>query len=133
MNILFVCKYNRFRSQLAEGFFKKYNRNKKLNFSSAGIFKGNPVAQNVKKIAKEFKISVGKPKSIDEKLLDRLDWVVIVANNVPKSFFNKKSLKKVLVWKIQDAHQNDFPEIKRIAGQIEKKVLGLVKSLEISN
>ncbi len=127
MKILFVCKHNRFRSQLAEGFFKKYNHNKKIKFNSAGIFKGDPIAPNVKKIAKQFKIRVGKPKAISEKLLKKIDWVVIVADNVPSSLFTKKNIEKVLVWKIPDTSQENFSGIKKIAKQIEKKVLELVK------
>ena len=41
MNILFVCRYNRFRSRTAEAYFKKINKNKKIKVKSAGIFKGN--------------------------------------------------------------------------------------------
>ena len=118
MEILFVC---RFRSQLSDGFFKKYNKNKKVNSDSAGIFRGDPIPFNVKRIARENKISVGKPKSISEKLLRQIDWIVISADNVPSSLFTKKNIKKVLVWKIPDTSQDNFPEIKRISKMIEKK------------
>jgi len=37
MKILFVCKYNRFRSQFAEKYFRRINKN--LKVSSAGIIK----------------------------------------------------------------------------------------------
>jgi len=130
MKILFVCKHNRFRSQLSNGFFKKYNKNKKIISDSAGIFKGDSIPFNVKKIARENKILVGKPKSISEKLLRQIDWVVISADNVPASLFTKKNIKKVLVWRIPDTSQENFSEIKRILKMIEKKVLELVKETE---
>ena len=40
-SILFVCKYNRFRSRVAEAYFKKINKNKNISVKSAGIIKGN--------------------------------------------------------------------------------------------
>ncbi len=31
MNIIFVCKYNRFRSRVAEAYFKKINKDKNIH------------------------------------------------------------------------------------------------------
>jgi len=39
INILFICKHNLFRSQVAENFFNKLNKNKKYKSDSAGIIK----------------------------------------------------------------------------------------------
>jgi len=37
MKILFVCKHNRFRSKVAEAFFNKLKKNKKIKAESAGL------------------------------------------------------------------------------------------------
>ena len=36
MKILFICKYNRFRSRVAAAYFKKINKNSKIKVESAG-------------------------------------------------------------------------------------------------
>ena len=58
MNILFICRYNRFRSVIAEGFFKKYNKNKKHKAKSAGLIIGTPMNREVKKVARDLKIKI---------------------------------------------------------------------------
>lgn len=130
LNILFVCKYNRFRSQIAEGFFKRYNTNIKIHVSSAGIIKGLPIAKNVKRVAKKFGIKIGKPKAIDEKLLVKLDYVIIVANNVQASIFDRKNIKRVIAWKIPDTSQENIKRIEEITRGIRDKVLWLIKKMK---
>ena len=46
--ILFICRHNRFRSKIAEGYFNKINKNVKVK--SAGIFIGNPLDKTQTKI-----------------------------------------------------------------------------------
>lgn len=129
MKILFICKYNRFRSQIAETYFRKINKNNNIKSYSAGIIIGMPVAESVKTIAKKLGFSVnGKPKGIQETLLKEIDLFVIVANNVPASLF-KNITKKVVVWKIPDTSQDNYQAIEIISKGIMKKVDSLVKSL----
>ena len=130
MKILFICKYNRFRSQVAERYFKKINRNKTIKSYSAGLLIGTFIAKSVKEIGKKLGLKInGKPKGIKEKLLKEIDLLVIVANDVPASLFEKK-VKKVIVWKIPDTSQGDLCSIERISRQIMKKVGELNKMLE---
>lgn len=129
MKILFICKYNRFRSQIAENYFRKINHNKNIHSSSAGIIIGIPVAESVRAIAKKLGFSVNeKPKGIQEKLLKEIDLLVIVANNVPPSLF-KNITKKVVVWKIPDTTQDNYKAIEQISRSIMRRVDGLNKSL----
>ncbi|MBT3405017.1 hypothetical protein HN832_03785 [archaeon] len=128
MKIIFVCKHNRFRSQLAEGFFKKYNKNKKIKVSSGGIFQGIPIAKNVKKVAKEFGIKLTKPSGIRERDLLKIDKIVVVANDLPLSLF-KPRFQNVIGWKISDTSQYNLKSIQKIAREIEIKVKELVKTL----
>ncbi len=129
MKILFVCKYNRFRSQVAEASFRKLNKNKKIKFSSAGMFQGYPIAKVNKTLGKELGIEVkGKPRCISERELVEVDLIVITANNVPKDLFEGRA-KKVIVWKIRDCSQNDEKNIRKIMKDIYKKSESLVKLL----
>jgi len=129
MKILFICKYNRFRSKVAEAYFRKINKNKNIKAYSAGILAGNPISPNVKKIAGKlgFKIT-GKPKGIKESLLDSIDLLVIVADNVPESLF-ESNVRRLMRWNIPDTNQNDMESIERISRAIMKKVDELNKIL----
>jgi len=127
-NILFVCKYNRFRSKTAEAFFKKFNKNKNYTASSAGLIPGDyPLDKEEVKIAREFGIKIkGKPKPITTDLLKKMDTMIIVADNVPaKIFRNKYYGRKEYVWKIHDSVNNKANETKEIISKIEKKSFGL--------
>ncbi|MEK6873262.1 MAG: hypothetical protein AABW91_00275 [Nanoarchaeota archaeon] len=125
MNILFVCRHNRFRSKVAEAVFNKINKESRYKAKSAGIIKGVPVAAIVKKIAKENGFSIkGNPTSLSEELMSWADIFVIVADDVPVSIFEryKKYGKKVIVWKIKDVSQTDEKSISKIFLEIKKKV-----------
>jgi protein-tyrosine-phosphatase len=130
MRILFICKYNRFRSQIAEAYFRKINKNKNIEFSSAGVIIGEPINDAVRQMAKKlgFKIK-GKPKGIKESLLERTDLLVIVADNVPASLF-KTRVKEVVVWDIPDVKTPDKKELEGISRRIMEKVDDLNRKLE---
>jgi len=132
MNILFLCKHNRFRSKVAEAYFKKINKNKNIQVQSRGLIRGIPVAQNVVNIGKEFGINISKAtRGISEDDLKWQDIIVIVANNVPKSILGKrKEIKKVIVWEIKDTDQSNKKGIRKIMKEIMKKVGSLNKQLE---
>ena len=84
MKILFVCKYNRFRSQIAESYFKKINKNKKVFVNSAGMIKGDyPLDKLQVSIGKRLGVDIGKkPEGMSINLLKEHDIIVIVADNV---------------------------------------------------
>lgn len=129
MKILFVCKHNRFRSKVAEAYFKKINKNKNIVVTSAGVFFGNPVAKNVIDIGKKYGLKIDlRPRGLREDYLNEFDLFVIVANNVPKSLFNRA--KKLIVWKIKDISQNDKKGIEKNIKEIFKRVDKLNKKLK---
>lgn len=130
MNILFVCKNNRFRSQVAEAFFNQLNTNSSLKATSAGIFKGLPISPSVFTVANEFGIKLdGQPKTISVELIRDQDLIIIVADNVPKSLFTEdiKFKRKTIVWEIPDTAENNIEDIKQIVELIKKKVKELIK------
>ncbi len=131
-HILFVCRYNRFRSVLAEGLFNKYNKDKSIKAKSAGAIKGSPLSENTRKLAKEFKIKIKRaPQGLSSKLLVWQNTTIIVADDVPPQLFdkNKEYGKEVIVWKIRDANGNGITEMRRITKEIEKNVKDLVKKV----
>ena len=132
MKILFVCKYNRFRSKIAEAFFNKLNKDLKYRAFSAGVFKGIPVSRNLLQISKSLGLSVNvQTHGLTEKMLSDYDIIVIVADNVPASLFSNKIRKRrVIVWKIPDADQNNKKVILEVINKIQSRVEGFVKELK---
>ena len=127
MKILFICKYNRFRSKIAEAFFNKLNKNKKIKAESAGIIRGSPINKKIKNYAKEFKIKINsKPKGVTSKQIKKSDLIVIVADNVPKSIFKGKEIK---VWKIKDGGSKGDKINKNSIIKIKSKIKKLINNL----
>ena len=132
MNILFVDKYNRFRSKIAEAFFNRNNKNKKNKAKSAGVVEGNAIAPEVFDGAKDCNIEIkGNPKGLDTNILQWQDMIVIVANDIPVAFFKDNNVqgKPVIVWNIEDTKTNNREEMKRIMLKIEEQVDAFIKTL----
>ena len=141
--VLFVCKHNLFRSQVAEGFFKKMNKNKNYIATSAGVVRwdkkdlsGEGDYKIEKKTSKKFKIRLGKKsRGLSASMLKNTDILVIVADDVsPAIFRNEKSFNgKILVWKIKDVKAKDknkeLVALKSIK-YIREKVRNFVKRLK---
>jgi protein-tyrosine-phosphatase len=136
MNILFVCKYNRFRSRIAESYFNKINSNPNLKARSGGIIVGSyPLDKREVRIAEKFGIILkGKPEPITTEKLVWQDIIVIVANNVPPSVFNfnkKRFNKKVIVWKVPDICSGEsMKRIEQIIKLIKRQVEVFLKDLK---
>src|SRR3989338_1205796 len=130
MNILFICRHNRFRSKVAEAIFNKLNKNKSIKAESAGIIKDIPASKNVRKVLKEKRMKLKSiiSRRFNEGIIGRTDIIVIVADNVSKGIF-RKFRKKIIVWKISDVSQSDVKGIRKRVGMIEKRVAGLIKNL----
>jgi arsenate reductase (thioredoxin) len=133
MNILFICKFNRFRSKVAEAFFIKLNKNPKHKAKSAGIIRGSKISKEIKAAAKDFGIKINsQPQGLSTKLLKWQELAIIVANDVPKEILadNKKYKKKLEVWKIPDTDNNNQEGMDKIISEIEKRVKHLVEELK---
>lgn len=134
MKILFICKYNRFRSRIAQEIFNKINKNKEHEAKSAGMIQGSyPLDKEEIFVAKELGIKLkGKPKGLSTDLLKWHDTAIIVADDVPKEILkdNYKFGKKLIVWKIKDAQSENKEEIKSIILDIKSKVEKFVKEIE---
>lgn len=128
MNILFICKHNRFRSKVAEALFKKYAS--KDNVKSAGMKLdiGFPyVAPVVKEVLKEYGIKhvEDKPQLINKQLIGWAEKIIVVADDVSPDNFPRD---KIEVWSIQDCHQDDEEGIRFRVNDIEKRIKKIVSS-----
>ena len=137
MNILFICKYNRFRSKVAEVYFKKINKNKNIKIKSAGIIKINKSLDSLEKkrniyLLKKFGFKLkARTKNVSVDLLLWADKIIIVADDVPKRLFDSKKWKnKLEFWKVADENADKKPNIDKSVKTIINKTDKLVKKLE---
>ncbi len=135
LNILFVCRYNRFRSRVAEAYFNKINKNKNVKVKSAGLIKGNALEKRTVRLAREMNLDIrGKTQGLTSKILRWQNVTVVVADDVPPSVFDRNKVygKKVIVWKIKDIKGNNKNEISTIKSikEIIKKSDKLRKDIE---
>ena len=129
MKILFICKYNRFRSRVAEAYFKKINKNIKAD--SAGLFKGHALNEQEIKVAEECGLDIkGEPKSLGTDFLREQDLVIIVADDVPTNLFDKKYVKELITWNTKDAKESDTKAMEKTINTIKTKVEELNKKLK---
>lgn len=127
--ILFVCKYNRFRSRIAESYFKKLNKNKKIKINSAGLIKGDAVNKKVIDVAKDYGLSIkGNTKGLEERMLLEYDLIVVVADNVPRNFF-RRFYNKLIYIPIKDANSNNEREVRNRIKEIINKLKKLNKTI----
>ncbi len=128
MKILFVCKYNRFRSKVAEAIFLALNKNKKIKVRSRGMMldkKNHYVARSVISIMRKKGYKVGgKSARIRKKDILWGDKIIVVADNV------RLRNRKVIYWKVSDVSQSYFQGIKTRVNSIEKRVRNLISNLK---
>ena len=134
MKILFICKYNAFRSKVAEAYFNKINKNKKIKAFSRGFIMGGNADKSQKKVAKKLGAEIKGPKrGISLRDLISADKIIVVANDVPKIMFDYQLApikEKVTRWRIKDEQKQNQKNLEKIVKKIIKKVERLVNKLE---
>lgn len=136
MKILFVCKYNAFRSRVAEEYFNKVRIKKTMNTISRGIIMGGNSDNVQRRIAKSLlgiNISKRKPLPLNLQDMRNADLIIVVADDIPKIVFNyplPSIQKKFVIWAVKDEQGMNEENIKNIILKIKRKVDDLVKKLE---
>ncbi|MBI2045499.1 hypothetical protein HYT23_05550 [Candidatus Pacearchaeota archaeon] len=131
-NILFLCKWNRFRSKIAEAIFNKLNKSKIQKAKSAGIFPGLPISKEIFDTCKKMGYSITKKvNGINYRLLMWSDIIIVIENSIPLSIFNeiiKNDKKRVIIWRIADPYTINKREA--TIKVIEKRVKSLIKKMK---
>ena len=85
MKILILCSGNSCRSQMAQGFLKSFDN--KIEVHSAGTFPATKVNQRAIGVMAEVGIDISKnaPKSVDEFLNDKWDYVITVCDDAKET------------------------------------------------
>ncbi len=127
--ILFLCVENAGRSQMAEGFFRKYA--KSFEVKSAGTDPRSQLIPEVVLAMKEVGVDITnqKPKLLTNEMIEHS------TKTVNMGCMNKKScpflfVTDVIDWDIEDPKGKTIDEIRVIRDQIKSKVLSLIEKLE---
>jgi protein-tyrosine-phosphatase len=130
--ILFVCVENAGRSQMAEGFFKKYAPEGFVP-ASAGtkpISLINPLAiQVMNEIG--IDISKQKPKDLSEDMMRNSDKIINMGcmdNNFCPTLF----IPKVIDWGIEDPKGKQIEQVREIRDEIERRIKELATDISVA-
>lgn len=127
--VLFVCVENAGRSQMAEGFFKKYAPNgfKTLSAGTKPVSQIHPiVVQAMKEVG--IDISKQKSKELTDEMIRESDNVVNMGC-MDKSFCPTLWLPKVIEWNLEDPKAKSIEEVREIRDEIEKRVKKIVAEI----
>ena len=130
--VLFVCVENAGRSQMAEGFFKKYAP-EEYEPSSAGtkpISEINPLAiQVMNEIG--IDISKQKPKDLSEDMMRNSDKIINMGC-MDKNFCPTLFIPKVIDWGIEDPKDKPIERVREIRDEIERRIKELATDISVA-
>lgn len=127
--VLFVCVENAGRSQMAEGFFKKYAPKgfKTLSAGTKPVSQINPlVIESMREVG--IDISKQKSKELTDEMIRESDNVVNMGC-MDKSFCPTLWLPKVIEWNLEDPKAKSIEEVREIRDEIEKRVKKIVAEI----
>lgn len=126
--ILFVCVENAGRSQMAEGFFRKYAP--QFEVLSAGTIPNSQLNPKVVTVMGEIGIDIAsqKPKVLTNEMIS--ESITVNMGCMDRESCPALFVKDVIDWNILDPKNKDLDQIRKIRDQIKNQVLELVKKLE---
>ena len=133
MNVLFICKGNRGRSQIAEGYFRHYYPNLKVHSvgTTAGREKhlGEAPPQKVIDIMKEDNIDVSnqKTKAITKKLVNLADRIIILCSKERCPNYLLRS-KKVEFWITPDPEHKGIKAMRETRNAMRERIVNMFKT-----
>lgn len=132
MKILFICKYNKLRSKIAEALFSYYNTDKKNEAKSAGIrvdILSPYIVEKAKKLLeqRDVKVEHGDSAIVNDYLIKWADKIIIVADDVSSEIFPKNKVER---WEIEDVPDENPKKISIRFDEIDKKVKELIERIK---
>jgi arsenate reductase (thioredoxin) len=130
--ILFVCVQNAGRSQMAEGFFKKYALDGS-NPSSAGTKPISQINPIVIQVMNEIGIDISKqkPKDLSENMMRNSDKIINMGC-MDKNFCPTLFIPKVIDWGIEDPKGKPIEQVREIRDEIERRIKELAADISVA-
>ena len=127
--VLFICKGNSGRSQMAQAFFNHFSSAWKA--MSAGIRPDEKIHPWTVELMKEIGIDVNgqKPRLLTNEMLENADRIVVMDPEALEGMPAKYS-SKVENWKIGILLGKPLKEVRKIRDSIEKRVRQLVEETD---
>jgi arsenate reductase (thioredoxin) len=130
--ILFVCVENAGRSQMAEGFFRKYAPEgyEPLSAGTKPVSQINPLAIQV---MNEIGLDISKQKSKDltEDMMRNSDKIINMGC-MDKNFCPTLFIPKVIDWGIADPKDKTIDQVRRIRDEIERRIKELATDVSLA-
>ena len=129
-SVLFVCVQNAGRSQMAEGFFRKYAQQgyETISAGTVPISQINPIAVDVMKEV-GIDISSQKPKDLTEDMM-RNATTIVNMGCMDDKYCPALFLPKAIDWAIEDPKDKPIERVREIRDEIEKRVLEIISASE---
>jgi len=130
--VLFVCVQNSARSQIAEGFFKKYAK-RNIACISAGTIPADSINPDAVAVMKEVGIDIitNKPKLLTSEMIDQASMIINMGcmdnDSCPAILLKNKTMED---WGIEDPAGKSIDKMREIRDQIERRVMNLIRRLE---
>jgi len=126
--VLFVCVQNAGRSQMAEGFFRKYAQ-KDYETVSAGTVPTSQINLIAVEVMKEVGIDISsqKPKDLTEDMM-RNATTIVNMGCMDDKYCPALFLPKVIDWVIEYPKDKPIEKVREIRDEIEKRVLEIIES-----
>jgi protein-tyrosine-phosphatase len=130
--ILFVCVENAGRSQMAEGFFKKYAPEGFVP-ASAGTKPISQIDPLAIQVMNEIGIDISKqkPKDLSEDMMRNSDKIINMGcmdNNFCPTLF----IPKVIDWGIEDPKGKQIEQVREIRDEIERRIKELATDISVA-
>ena len=131
--ILFVCVENSARSQMAEGFFRKYAPKRHITLS-AGTRPSAEVNPLAIQVMREFGIDISKqkPKDLTEDMIQN-SYKIVNMGCMEKESCPALFMHNLIDWNIEDPKGKQIDKVRDIRDEIERRVRQLAAELNKDN
>jgi arsenate reductase (thioredoxin) len=130
--VLFVCVENAGRSQMAEGFFRKYAPEgyDPLSAGTKPISQVNPLAiQVMNEIG--IDISTQKPKDLSEDMMRNSDKIINMGC-MDEKFCPTFFIPNVIDWGIEDPKNKPIERVREIRDEIERRIKEFAADISVA-
>ena len=127
--VLFVCVQNAGRSQMAEGFFRKYAP-EGFEPMSAGTKPASQINPLAIQVMNEIGIDISKQRSKDltEDMMRNSDKIINMGC-MDKNFCPTLFIPKVIDWGFEDPKDKPIEKVREIRDEIERRIKELAASV----